>query len=158
MKSNFGKIIEREDGSYVIRNGTYHVPNTGRYAEKWQDVHKYALDNPEMVEKEVLPQDTEQTETEIQERLTRSIQGRLDKKAKELLYDSCLSVCSYVDTGVQKFDAEGRAFRKWRSAVWEKGYEILDQVKAGQRDIPTEAELLAELPELVIVYEESISA
>ena len=44
------------------------------------------------------------------------------------------------------------SFRAWRSAVWAKGYEILAQVQAGQRAIPTEAELLAELPQLVINY------
>ena len=93
-------------------------------------------------------------EREIQKQLTDAVQRILDAKAQELLYDNCLSVCSYIDTGVAKFDAEGRAFRTWRSAVWEKGYEILAQVQEGKREIPTEEELIAELPELVIVYEE----
>ena len=97
----------------------------------------------------------EPTPEQIQKQLTDAVQRVLDNKAKELNYDSCLSVCSYIDTGVAKFDAEGRAFRAWRSAVWAKGYEILAQVQAGQRGIPTEAELIAELPELVIVYEDA---
>ena len=63
--------------------------------------------------------------------------------------------CSYIDTGVQKFDDEGKAFRAWRSAVWAKGYEILAEVQEGKREIPTEEELIAELPELTIVYEET---
>ena len=45
------------------------------------------------------------------------------------------------------------SFRAWRSAVWAKGYEILAQVQAGERAIPTEEELIAELPGLVVVYE-----
>lgn len=94
----------------------------------------------------------EKKQAEIQAQLTNAVQCVLDAKAQELLYDNCLSVCSYIDTGVAKFDAEGIAFRKWRSAVWAKGYEILAQVQAGQRAIPTEAELIAELPELVIEY------
>lgn len=94
----------------------------------------------------------EQVEAEIQKQLTDAVQRVLDNKAQELNYDSCLSVCSYIDTGVPKFDAEGRAFRAWRSAVWAKGYEILAQVQAGQRAIPTEAVLLSELPQLVINY------
>ena len=95
----------------------------------------------------------EKTQQEkIQKKLTQSVQDILDAKAQELLYDSCLSVCSYIDTGVPKFDAEGRAFRAWRSAVWAKGYEILAQVQAGQRAIPTEEQLIAELPKLVINY------
>lgn len=94
----------------------------------------------------------EQIEAEIQKQLTDAVQRVLDSKAQELLYDNCLSVCSYIDTGVPKFDAEGKAFRSWRSAVWAKGYEILAQVQSGQRAIPTEAELIAELPQLVINY------
>lgn len=100
-----------------------------------------------------LPEPTEEEkQAQIQKQLTASVQHVLDSKAQELLYDNCLSVCSYIDTGVPKFDAEGRAFRAWRSAVWAKGYEILAQVQAGERGIPTEAELIAELPELVIEY------
>lgn len=90
----------------------------------------------------------------VQKQLTDAVQRVLDNKAQELLYDNCLSVCSYIETGVQKFDDEGKAFRAWRSAVWAKGYEILAQVQAGQREIPTEEELIAELPELVIEYAE----
>lgn len=94
----------------------------------------------------------EAKQTQIQFQLTDAVQHVLDNKAQELLYDNCLSVCSYIDTGVPKFDAEGKAFRAWRSAVWAKGYEILAQVQAGQRGIPTEAELIAELPDLVVEY------
>lgn len=94
----------------------------------------------------------EEQQAQIQKQLTDAVQHVLDAKAQELNYDSCLSVCSYIDTGVPKFDAEGRAFRAWRSAVWAKGYEILAQVQVGQRAIPTEAELLSELPQLVINY------
>lgn len=94
----------------------------------------------------------EQKEALIQLQLTKAVQQVLDAKAQELLYDNCLSVCSYIDTGVAKFDAEGRAFRAWRSAVWAKGYDILAQVQAGQRAIPTEEQLIAELPKLVINY------
>ena len=89
---------------------------------------------------------------QVQKKLTDAVQHVLDSKAQELNYDNCLSVCSYIDTGVPKFDAEGRAFRYWRSAVWAKGYEILAQVQSGQRAIPTEEQLIAELPKLVINY------
>lgn len=95
----------------------------------------------------------EQINARTQKQLTNAVQRVLDNKAKELNYDSCLSVCSYIDTGIAKFDAEGRAFRAWRSKVWAKGYEILAQVQSGQRAILTEEELIAELPALVIDYE-----
>ena len=96
----------------------------------------------------------EPTAEELQKQLTDVVQHVLDSKAQELNYDSCLSVCSYIDTGVDKFDAEGKSFRAWRSAVWAKGYEILAEVQEGKREIPTEEELIAELPKLVINYNE----
>ena len=106
-----------------------------------------------------IPEPTpEETAQQIQQNFTNLIQNFLDSKAQELNYDSCLSVCSYVDTGVAKFDAEGKAFRSWRSAVWAKGYEILEQVQSGERGIPTEEELFDELPELVIEYTDNVES
>ena len=100
-----------------------------------------------------IPEPTkEEQQAFIQASLTQAVQHVLDSKAQELNYDNCLSVCSYIDTGVARFDAEGKAFRAWRSLVWAKGYEILAQVKAGQRTIPTEEQLIAELPKLIINY------
>lgn len=93
-------------------------------------------------------------EAELQTQYTALIQSMLDKEAQKLGYDNCNSVCTYVDTGVIKFDDESAAFRKWRSAVWAKGYEILAAVKAGEMAIPTEAELVEMLPKLEIVYTE----
>ena len=90
--------------------------------------------------------------TLVKQQLSDTVQRVLDSKAQELFYDSCLSVCSYIDSGVQKFDEEGRAFRSWRSAVWLKGYEILAEVQAGERKMPTDEELLAMLPKLEISY------
>ena len=94
------------------------------------------------------------TPEEVQAMLTAKVQKYLDTTAQKLGYDSCLSVCSYVDTGVAKFDEEGEAFRKWRSVVWAKGYEIVAQVQASTRPIPTEEELFAELPTLELDREE----
>ena len=94
------------------------------------------------------------TPEEVQAMLTAKVQKHLDTTAQKLGYDSCLSVCSYVNTGVAKFDEEGEAFRKWRSAVWAKGYEIVAEVQAETREIPTEEELMMELPLLVLDREE----
>ena len=88
----------------------------------------------------------------LQKHYTVLIQRLLDTEAQKLGYDDCKSVCTYVDTGVAKFDCEGVAFRKWRSAVWDKGYELLAEVQAGTRPVPTEEELGKLLPKLEIVY------
>lgn len=100
-----------------------------------------------------IPEPTqEEKEAQLQKHYTDLIQHILDKEAQKLGYDDCNSVCTYVETGVQKFDDEGVAFRKWRSAVWAKGYEILADVQSGKMEIPTEEELIKLLPALEIVY------
>lgn len=126
-----------------------------RCAEWCNENNAFIEDCGDYYEVKAIPEPTpEEIAEQIQKQLTEAVQNVLDSKAQELNYDNCLSVCSYIDTGVARFDAEGKAFRAWRSAVWAKGYEILAQVQAGERGIPTESELLAELPELVIVYDD----
>ncbi len=89
------------------------------------------------------------TEAEIQAMKVAVVQRHLDQAATLLGYDSIANAITYADEpAVPKFQAEGRAFRAWRSLVWDTCYRILDQVKAGEREIPTDDELLAELPEL----------
>ena len=131
-------VIDEETGK-VLKEETYKTIKVEATIRRFQIV--------------AIPEPTqEELQARIQKQLTDAVQRVLDNKAQELNYDSCLSVCSYIDTGVSRFDAEGKAFRAWRSAVWAKGYEILAQVQAGEREIPTEAELIGELPELVIEY------
>ena len=126
-----------------------------QYAEWCNENNAFIEDKGDYYEVVAIPEPTkEEIEAQVQKQLTDAVQHVLDAKAQELNYDNCLSVCSYIDTGVPKFDAEGKAFRAWRSQVWAKGYEILAQVQEGKREIPTEEELIAELPELVIEYTE----
>lgn len=51
-KFNLDAIYTREDGSYVINNGLYHVPNEGQYAELWALVNAEAEAHPEKVQPE----------------------------------------------------------------------------------------------------------
>ena len=100
------------------------------------------------------------TEEEIQKEYIKFIQHYLDEIAysygytgpDEKLEGSCLSVCSYMDTGINKFDDEGKSFRIWRSAVWNKALEILSLVKSGKMEIPSKAELIEILPKLEVIY------
>lgn len=90
------------------------------------------------------------------ERFRSAIQTWMDGEAVKLGYDSVLSACSYINTGNPKFDAEGEGFRQWRSAVWERGYQLIDEVIAGQREVPDDpADVIALLPELFIQYPEA---
>jgi hypothetical protein len=88
----------------------------------------------------------EPTEMEILANLTWAVQNHLDKKALERRYDGILSLCTYATSTDLKFAAEGQAGVIWRDGVWSKCYSIMADVQAGKRTIPTEEELLAELP------------
>ena len=81
--------------------------------------------------------------------LIAAVQRFMDAKAKEHGYDDIFTAVTYAEEStVAKFQAEGKAFRKWRSAVWAFCYAYLDEVTAGTKPVPTEAELIALLPAL----------
>lgn len=63
---DFGNIIVREDGSYVINEGLYHVPNEGTFADLWKQVDEYAQANPDKVTQEVIEIEPEPTLEQLQ--------------------------------------------------------------------------------------------
>lgn len=89
----------------------------------------------------------EKTEAEIIDDMKAGMQAHMDTTAQAYGYDSIQTAVTYADEpAVPKFQAEGAAFRAWRSMVWAAGYQVLDDVMTGARAAPTLAELLAELP------------
>lgn len=89
------------------------------------------------------------TPDDIRSELTNVVQAYLDATARTRNYDGILSLCSYASSPHPKFGPEGRAGVAWRDAVWAKCYEILADVEAQVRPVPSEAELLAEMPAMV---------
>lgn len=86
---------------------------------------------------------------EIKQQYLAMVDNYLDETVKTRGYDNILSACSYADDDTDKvFQAEGIACRKWRSLVYRQCLTILADVEAGKRHIPTEQELIAELPKL----------
>ncbi|NLC23786.1 MAG: hypothetical protein GX776_04865 [Oxalobacter sp.] len=88
------------------------------------------------------------TEADIREMLLAYVDEHLDATAQERNYDGTLTICTYGDTGNAKFDAEGLAFKRWRSRVWECCYALQEEVLAGQREIPAKEALIALLPKM----------
>jgi hypothetical protein len=88
MNINYGTIISRADGSYIIeKNGyPYHVPaNTeGEWAELWAEVDAYAQAHPEQVTEEPLPPPPpDPTPEELAARRKAEIRARI----REIEYD-----------------------------------------------------------------------
>ena len=84
----------------------------------------------------------------VKQQLTQAVQNHMDTIAVERNYDNIISCTTYATSLNPKFSAEGQAAVEWRDNVWVTCYQILDDVKAGNRPIPTEDELIAELPVL----------
>ena len=87
------------------------------------------------------------TADELLKQLTDALQGHLDSVASSYGYDNIYTAISYAEEpAVPKFQAEGQAFRAWRSLFWAAANAVRADVEAGSRPIPTLADLLAELP------------
>lgn len=110
--------------------------------------YEFSNSNPddplELVERRV-------TLEELKERFLTLVQTMMDTKARSYGYDNINSAVSYAEEpSVITYQQEGKAFRSWRSLVWLKCNTLLAEVVAGEREIPTEQELLDSLPSLVI--------
>lgn len=90
----------------------------------------------------------EKLAVETRARLTAAIQRHLDATAQVRGYDGILSLCTYATSNHTRFATEGRAGVEWRDSVWGTGFQLLDEVLAGAREIPTEGELIGLLPEI----------
>lgn len=78
---------------------------------------------------------------------TRAIQMHLDAAAVAKGYDNIFTMVTYAgESAVPQFQNEARAYRAWRSLLWAAAAEILADVQAQIRPVPTIAELIADLP------------
>ena len=85
----------------------------------------------------------------IQAVLNKAVQDYMDTTVKTRGYDNIHTACTYATSTDETFVKEGTACVAWRDKVWRHCYDTLAEVLAGERDIPTAEELIAELPELV---------
>ena len=132
-----------------------HFPAThpfpGTY-EKLVETTPAMIDGKWYIQFEVVPMTptevaikTEQIKADI----VTQTQGTLDAFAQTRGYDGILSLCTYATSPTQKFAVEGQYGVEARDATWAKLYEIMDEVQAGTRPMPTSfADVVSELPVL----------
>lgn len=85
----------------------------------------------------------------LQKHYTDTVQRFMDAMANMYNFDNISTAVTYEFSDIPRFQREGKALRIWRDKVWAKCYEILDAVKAGEREVPkNELEVLGELPRL----------
>ena len=85
----------------------------------------------------------------IQAEMVSHIDNLVEETAQSKDYKNAASLAGYKDSTVAAWAAEASAFIDWRDDVWVAAYAILSDVLAGEREIPTPAEMLAEMPAIV---------
>ena len=84
---------------------------------------------------------------DLRGRVVKYVQAQLDAKARAKGYDNILSACTYATSSNTTFAAEGQAFMLLRDNSWSVCYQILRDVEAGLRPMPTFETVVAELPQ-----------
>lgn len=81
--------------------------------------------------------------------VTVATQLRLDTFAQTRNYDGILSACTYANSSVPKFAAEGQCCVDARDATWSALYNIMNEVIAMTRPMPESfADIVDDLPAL----------
>lgn len=94
----------------------------------------------------VTPKPPEVVAAVWQQRKTAVVQKHLDATAQAKGYDGILSAASYAGSKHRVYGPQGIAFRDWRDACWDYAFQVLTDVKTGKRQMPTDEQLLSELP------------
>jgi len=97
----------------------------------------------------VPPIPSQKSPEELQAEIVQATQQRLDDFARTRNYDGILSLCTYATSTVPKFQAEGQYGVTARDATWAALYQILAEVEAGARPVPSGyADIEPDLPAL----------
>lgn len=130
----------------------YKHPETGEVFAYENEQERQECGAPELVE--MMPEEIDAhlnpqpTAEQIIAQYTAAVQKRLDDFARTRGYDNILSAATYATSTNPKFAVEGQYAVEARDATWAKCYEVLAEVEAGTRPMPTLEELMAELPVL----------
>lgn len=86
--------------------------------------------------------------TVADKRLIEAAEEFMNMIVRERGYYSIFTAVSYAGDEDVIYDAEGKAAKKWRSKVYRTVYQIIKDVHEGKRDMPTNAQMVLELPDI----------
>lgn len=85
----------------------------------------------------------------LEAELSLAVQEHLDEGARAWGYHNMLSLLSYRSSNVKAFSNEACAAHVWRDKVWTYCHEQYTRIESGEREIPTVAAFVSELPDPV---------
>lgn len=121
------------------------------------DVGTRADDRTHIVSEEVVgaerritsaPRPIEQIFAMVESDYTARLEQHYDAVARQRRYDNRIT-CALRAGYAGPFQSEGQAFAQWMDACNAQGYEIMAEVAAGERELPTFEDVMAELPAMV---------
>lgn len=104
MKFDLSTVFIRSDGSFIVNNGLYHVPNFGDWKELWEEINEYIKEHPEVVTDE--PSTPEPTLEEIKILKLGEINSAYNAATASL-------VATYPSTELLTFDKQEQEARAW---------------------------------------------
>lgn len=85
----------------------------------------------------------------LKEEFMSAVQMHMDSEAKKKGYDNILSACTYANSTIPKFKAEGKAAVLWRDQIWDYCFVNIQSMQAGTRSLPKDIQsFIEELPKI----------
>jgi hypothetical protein len=143
------RVVREAPPQYVAAKKVWEqrwavVPRFVEYTDAQGVVHTVAEQ-----EAAAVAADQQARQQALIDQIVNDVQKRLDDFAATRNYTGILSACTYATSPTPKFAAEGQYCVAQRDATWARCYELLAEVQAGTRPMPSGyADIEAELPEL----------
>jgi hypothetical protein len=144
-------LFLRENMSETINEEGYTLYNYDEYRMEMRtrpDIEQYIIDNFD-----ALILKAKQAEiAQVKVNMEKTIDRHIDQIAKDKGYGrvdvspsaACLGYASYTN----QYQAEAITYGEWIASIWPVVHQIMADVEAGTREIPTEQELIAAMPEM----------